>query len=309
MSRRRRSRKKTMKIISDIPKERVTYKDGVNPSRDLNLWNKKGGSYSRKQLLNVMFYTENETMLNNNSSSSSSGVMYENVRKDGRDGRFDITSYSNWFLSFYEPVLDHRNSGLSKRKIMQMYNTDEIEAMNEKKEPFSLFAVDFSNTNSSEDEGYDIFESNIHPNQTEIKRGAFFIIRKKVRDMYTSGEEFDCFWLMIDSRSDTIGSYGDDLLNVVEISPKILHSFFPEPTINQMKSFTKYHPVSKMEIRIREGNYKKMLDHVITSENRKLKFSKKNSRKSTKSKSRKICIEKVYRSGRTTTGRMVCSWN
>jgi len=189
-----------------------------------------------------------------------------------------------------------------------MYDNDDLETMNEKKEAFSLFAIDFGDGNNDDDGNESIFENGIYENETKIKYGAFFIIPKKVRDFHENDEEFECFWLMVDSRSDTIGSYGEEVLNVVEISPKILHSFFPEPTISQMKSFTKYHLVSKIEIRIREGKYNKMVKHVISSENRKINFSKKNSRKSSISKKRKICVEKIYRSGRMTTGRSICTW-
>jgi len=232
-----------------------SYRPGEDFNKDSFLWKKRGFVYSRVSLLNLLFHTDRRD------------------KKTVKDRKKNV-GYKDWFISFDRPVYDKRISKhLSFNNNTNYKDSDFHDYLNELKEPFSLFASD------------------------ESDRKMFIIIPKKnninTKDFDVKNDLFYGFYLLCKSSYDAPGTYGKDEIEMVEVSPKDIERFFPRVSKKKMESFSKNHPVSRNEIRLKIGKYKKMVETIKTRKNYVPRI---------------ISINKFWRTKRMTTGRIQVYW-
>lgn len=258
------------------------YKPGENSYKDVHNWNRKGGAYDRSSLLNILFYEEE--------SNNKKRGNVENKSK-----------YSNWYLNFDNPMYDKRNMSKNSELVKNLLTPEQLDFQNTEKEPFTLYAQVYSEEEYSSDGEIDGYGD-------KIEKGLFLVVPKKYRDEYITDVSFECMFLMRNSINETPGLIGNEKISLVEVPPNFLHRFFPKPTKNQSKFYTKNHPFSTNELRLKLGEYKGMIDRLIAKKRNSFKKPKEKKKSRNSAVVRNMIIEKTYRKGISTTGRIECCW-
>ena len=114
---------------------------------------------------------------------------------------------------------------------------------------------------------------------------CFYILPKI--DKYKRNEQdmVDGFYVMLKSTEDTPGSYGEYKKCIVNVTPSMIKELFPKLSKSVIEKYTENHPMSMIELRLKLGEYNNMID----DSGDKTQF----------------LIEKVTRTRRMTTGKLI----